>query len=95
MNLTINGKSIKTRTLVILGLIAAGAASSQIDAVNHFLSYHPRLAPLGGFILTAIAILHNPAIDQLLFEQHQQTPTATTDTKITVTGQDAATIPKT
>jgi hypothetical protein len=94
MNLTINGKAIKKQTLVILGLIVAGAASSQVTAVNHFLSYHPKLAPLGGFILTAIALLHNPAVEQLLFQQTVETPTSKTDTTITVAGQDAAIIPK-
>jgi hypothetical protein len=94
MNLTINGKAIRKQTLIVLGVIVAGAASSQIAAVNHFLSYHPHLEPIGGFVLTAIALLHNPAIEQLIFQQHVETPAATTDTTITVAGKDAVLPPK-
>lgn len=72
MNLTINGKAIKTQTLVILGLIAAGSAVSQVSAVNHFLSYHPHLEPLGSSLLMAIAILHNPTVDAWVSAQQSQ-----------------------
>ena len=86
MNLTINGKVIKKQTLVILGLIVAGAATSQITAVNHFLSYHPHLAPLGGFIISAITLLHEPWVMQLIFQQTEKTPNGgQVDTKVTVT----------
>jgi hypothetical protein len=86
MNLTINGKAIKKQTLIILGLIATGAAASQVTAVNHFLSYHPRLAPLGQFLLAAIAVLHTPYVEQILFHQQEQQPDGTeVDTKVSVT----------
>jgi hypothetical protein len=84
MNLTINGKVVKTQTWVLLGLIASGAAASQIAAVNHFLSYHPHLAPLGEFLLAAIALLHNPAVEQFIFQQSSTQPDGTeVQTKIT------------
>jgi hypothetical protein len=76
MNLTINGKAIKTQTLVLLGLVIAGSAASQVAAVNHFLSYHPHLAPLGSFLLMAIALLHNPTVDTWFAAQKAGQPQA-------------------
>lgn len=94
MNLTINGKAIKKQTLIILALIATGAVSSQVTAVKDFLSYHPRLAPLGGFILMLLTALHNPYVEQILFQQSETTPGgAQVDTQVSVT--PAPTPPKT
>jgi hypothetical protein len=93
MNLTINGKAIKKQTLIILGLIAGGAITSQFAAVNHFLSYHPRLEPIGSFVLMGIALLHDPNVDRWIFQQTVQTPTTTTDTTITVASHDPTTTP--
>lgn len=85
MNLTINGKAIKKQTYIILALLIAGAASTQITAVNHFLSYHPKLAPLGGFVISMITLLHEPWVAQLLFQQSEQKPDGTAvDTKISI-----------
>ena len=86
MNLTINGKAIKKQTLIILSLIIAGAAATQIATVNHFISYHPRLAPLGGLLISAITLLHQPWVEQLIFQQSEQFPGGgKVDTSLSVT----------
>jgi hypothetical protein len=61
--------------------------------VNHFLSYHPRLEPIGSFVLMGIALLHDPNVDRWIFQQTVQTPTTTTDTTITVASHDPTTTP--
>lgn len=77
MNLTINGKAIKKQTFVILGLLIGGAITTQVAAVNHFLSYHPHLAPLGGWIISILTLLHEPWVRQLIFQQSEQQPDGT------------------
>lgn len=74
MNITINGRAIKKQTLVILGLLVAGGASTQITYVKNFLSYHPRLTPLGGFIISMITLLHEPWVRQLILQQETEQP---------------------
>ncbi len=84
VNLTINGKIIKKQTLAILGLLVAGSLASQVSVVNHFLSYHPRLAPVGGFVVAMLTLLHEPAVQKLVFQQSSTQPDGTTiDTKLT------------
>ena len=68
MTLHINGTLIRQKTLWLLGLIAAGSITSQFAAINHFLSYHPRLVPLGGFLLSALAVIHNPKAEAVVAE---------------------------
>ncbi len=68
MNLHVNGMQLRKKTLWILGLIAAGSISSQFAAINHFLSYHPKLAPLGGLVFSALCLIHNPRAEAVVTE---------------------------
>ncbi len=68
MTVHLNGTLIRQKTLWLLGLIAAGSITSQFAAINHFLSYHPRLAPLGFLLLSALTLIHNPKAEAVVAE---------------------------
>lgn len=70
MKLSIIWPKLRKSTIAYLTLLAAGSLADQVSWVNRHLAplvaNHPRLAPLGGALLTGLALLHNPEVSGIL-----------------------------
>lgn len=86
--MALNFSKFRKSTLLYLGLVIAGSLGSQTLWVrNHIIPIvdrHPHLAFLGPAILTALTLLHNPEVAQLITslqqEETQQLPDGTVKT---------------
>lgn len=92
----LNFTKIKTSTIAYLGLLAVGSLASQVTWVNKQLAQHPKLAPVGGFVLAGLALLHSPVGEQIISQFTESTeskkPDGSVETK-QVTSTVSTTMP--
>jgi hypothetical protein len=92
--------SFKKQTWALLTILASGTITVQIDFVkNHIiplLANHPHLSTVGGALLMALAIIHNPVgwkiISDVFMEDTKTNPDGSQQTN-TVTSQTVSTVP--
>lgn len=79
MVININGKVLRKRTLIYLGLLTAGSIASQTDWVENHIKplakHHPHLAFLTPLLLAILTLLHNPQVANALTVVLQDDPT--------------------